>query len=111
MVDNSPLGGPGGNSPIQRPELSAPKKAGAERSQDPQQGGPAFQALLDRLQQQARSLQHDGETLESPEQLPDAVDRAQASLEDALSLSNRLLEAYREATQHGQPNTEDDSKP
>jgi flagellar hook-basal body complex protein FliE len=60
-------------------------------------GGAAFQALLERLETQARELAAQSQTIESPEQLTGAVDRAHASLQDALSLGDRLLEAYRES--------------
>ncbi len=75
-------------------------------------GGPAFEALLEKLQEKARTLQHDSETVDRPEDLSGAVDRARASLNDALSLSDQLLEAYREATQRGAattPSAEDDT--
>lgn len=89
------------NNPIQRAGTSPPggvgKVGGSTSKQPGGAGGPAFQSLLEKLQQQARSLQQDSENIERPEELSGAVDRAQASLEQALSLSDQLLEAYREA--------------
>ena len=73
-----------------------------------------FGALLESLQEKAKSLQHDSEHVDRPEELSQAVDRARASLSDALSLSDRLLEAYREAVQQDESDmpgqsTSDDS--
>ncbi len=57
--------------------------------------GAAFQALIDELEAQARQLAADSQQIAGPTELAEAVDRAHASLADALSLSDRLLEAYR----------------
>jgi len=59
--------------------------------------GAAFQALLERLETNARELEAQSQSIESPQDLTGAVDRAHASLQDVLSLSDRLVEAYREA--------------
>ena len=58
--------------------------------------GAAFQALLERLEEQARELRASTSAIEGPRDLAGAVDRAHASLQDALTLSDRLVEAYRE---------------
>lgn len=60
---------------------------------------PAFQALLERLQEKARALEQVERTADDPASLAGAVDAARASLEDALTLGEGLLEAYREAEQ------------
>ena len=78
----------------------APSSSETKKTAEPQ-GGAAFQALLEKLQQQAQNLQRDSETVARPEELSGAVDRAHSSLQDALSLSDRLLEAYREAMHNG----------
>ncbi len=90
------------NNPIQRPGAASAASVGAANSkakpaEGQQSAGPAFQALLEKLQQQARSLQQESETVAKPDELSGAVDRAHDSLKDALSLSDSLLEAYREA--------------
>jgi hypothetical protein len=59
--------------------------------------GPAFQALLERLTARAAELEAKSKALETPEQLPQAVDAARASLEEALDLGQKLLDAYRAA--------------
>ena len=56
---------------------------------------PAFEALLERLSARAAELDTKSRELEGPADLPGAVDAARASLEDALTLGERLLEAYR----------------
>lgn len=61
----------------------------------------AFEALLQRLVDRVQHLNRDGETLSAPEELAGAVDRARASIDDALSLSDQLLEAYRAERQRG----------
>jgi hypothetical protein len=60
---------------------------------------PAFRILLEKLQSQARELEEKSNTLEAPEHLAEAVDIARASLDDALSLSDQLLESFRSAQQ------------
>ena len=102
MAENSPI--QGSSTP---PATSVP--SGTEKAAEAAQGGPAFRALLESLQEKARSLQHDSQHVDRPEELSQAVDRARASLSDALSLSDRLLEAYREAVQQDGPDTTDRS--
>jgi len=62
-------------------------------------GGPAFEVLLEKLEARARELRDDSGSVDNPAQLAGAVDRARASLEDALTLSDQLLEAYRQSLQ------------
>lgn len=64
--------------------------------------GAAFQALLERLETHARELEVQSRSIDNPKDLTGAVDRAHASLQDALSLSDRLVEAYREALARNQ---------
>jgi hypothetical protein len=59
--------------------------------------GAAFHALLERLETQARELEVRSRSIETQKDLTGAVDRAHASLQDVLSLGDRLVEAYREA--------------
>lgn len=67
---------------------------------------PAFRALLESLEQRAAELR--GPRADSPDDLAGAVDRARASLEDALDLKDRLLEAYRaERTRGGQASADE----
>lgn len=83
-------------------QAGAVSKTGAVRPQGigPQEAGstsPAFRALLEQLEARTRELEESSRTLDSPETLAGAVDTARASLQDAVSLSDRLLEAYRES--------------
>lgn len=57
--------------------------------------GAAFKALLEQLEAQARELSEKSDRVDGPNELASAVDQAHASLQGALSLSERLLEAYR----------------
>ena len=60
-------------------------------------GGVAFRALLERLSDQADELGRKSQSVADARELSGAVDVARASLTDAFSLSDRLLEAFREA--------------
>ena len=86
---NAPVG-PGGD----RPSTNATSRAGAE--------APAFRMLLDQLEQKAAALGAQSESVYGPEDLAGAVGDARASLEDALSIGDRILDAYREAVQRGE---------
>jgi len=97
MNSSSPLNLPPGDGSIH--STGGARPGAARKGSSAEGGGPAFQALLEKLQQQARSLSEDSEAVARPEDLSGAVDRARATLDDALSLSDRLLEAYREAAQ------------
>ena len=77
------IAGPAGTPPAARPAEHA--------------DAPAFRALLERLESQARELSLERDGALRPEELSRAVDRARASLGDALELRDQLLEAYRQA--------------
>ncbi|MBK7878628.1 MAG: hypothetical protein IPJ77_23465 [Planctomycetes bacterium] len=72
---------------------------GAARTNTPSNttDGVAFRALLERLERDARALEQDSGRIQDQKDLAGAVDRAHASLQDALTLGDRLIEAYREA--------------
>jgi hypothetical protein len=59
--------------------------------------------MLDKIEERARSLAQDSRAVERPEQLAGAVDSARESLEDVLSLKDRLLEEYRQAQRQEPP--------
>ncbi len=86
---------PGGPSPTRGVEPATRKPATSTEA------GPAFRALLEQLEHGAQGLTRASEGLEKPEQLAGAVDRARATLDDALSLGDQLLEAFRAANQRG----------
>jgi len=79
---------------------AAPATQGTGASTDSLAAGAAFQALLEKLETHARELEAQSKSIENPKDLTGAVDRAHASLQDALSLSDRLVEAYRQALAH-----------
>jgi len=54
-----------------------------------------FRALLERLREQAQSLERSTEKTLGASELPGAVKEARESLDGALSLAEGLLEAYR----------------
>lgn len=63
----------------------------------------AFHVLLEKLQRSAAELSQDSVEVDAPEELADAVGKAKASLNDALSLSDQLLEAWRAERQTTTP--------
>lgn len=65
------------------------------------EGSPAFEALLERLTARAAELDVRSREVARPEDLPGAMDAARASLEDALTLGERLLEAYQAEQRRG----------
>ena len=98
------------NDPIQNSGPREPSRPigpggdiGATRSAsntETDRNGPAFEALLEKLEARALDLKRTTEEVAGPTELSGAVDRARASLDDALSLGDQLLEAYRQATQN-----------
>lgn len=60
----------------------------------------AFEALLERLRTQARALEETAKEPLSAQDLPGAVQIAQASLQDALKIADDLVEAYRSNLLH-----------
>ena len=81
---------PAGSDPVRSSTAPAapPRESGSAES-------PAFRVLLERLAERAQELETKSRAVDEPAQLAGAVDAARASLEDALSLGDRLLEAYR----------------
>jgi histidinol dehydrogenase len=59
-------------------------------------GGAAFQALLERLDTQARELRTEASRVASTDELSQAVDHAHESLKEALQLSEQIVEAWRQ---------------
>jgi len=90
---------------LSRPELETSRTSAARATApraDALSGGVAFQVLIEKLETQARELERDASRVESPADLAGAVDRAQASLEGALELSERLLEAFHASRRHSE---------
>lgn len=103
MVDPKPIGGG-----MPRVQDSTLQQGQAGVSESSRRQGAAFEALLEKLDGQAREIQRTSEHVERPDQLAGAVDQARTSLGEALSLGNQLLEAFR-ANQMLQPPA--DAKP
>jgi hypothetical protein len=89
-MDSQPIQPNSGLNPLAESAGRASAKPAAASG-----NGPAFEALLEKLQAQAEGLRQKSEELSEPSQLASAVDMARSSLDDALSLSQQLLEAYR----------------
>ncbi len=59
------------------------------------ESAPEFRALLERLREQSQSLERSSASPLDARQLSGAVQDAESSLRDALSIADGLLEAYR----------------
>ena len=57
----------------------------------------AFHALIERLQTRAKELEASTRTVSDAKDLAGAVDRARHSFQEALSLGESLIEAYRQS--------------
>ena len=90
---------PDGLAPRARVAPSAPARP---QTADPASSGANFKALLDGLVGRAQELDRAAQELHEPGELAGAVATARASLEDALSLRDQLLAAYRENVQRGE---------
>jgi hypothetical protein len=84
---------PAGPDPVRGGQPENP----AQRAGDKGSNSPAFHVLLERLTARMGELEQQKEGADAPEQISEAMDTARASLEDAVSLSEQLLEAFREA--------------
>ena len=69
--------------------------------------GAAFEALLEKLEGQAKRIGESTGDIEKPEELSEAVDRARESLADALSLRDQILEAWRAQQTNARPDESD----
>ncbi len=99
---------PSGLDPIQNGAETASSKKAKKTTPD----GPAFRVLLEQLQTKAQELEKTSQRVNDPNLLAGAVDTARTSLEDAVTLSDRILEAFHEARQQADvpPGPEGDSK-
>ena len=67
----------------------------ARRADAAQSDAPAFRNLLEQLEQRAADLRRNEAEVGDASRLAGALGDVRASLEDALSLKDQLLEAYR----------------
>lgn len=95
MAAAAPL--PSGNRPDRIDGLGASSQV--EKRSESTQGGVVFRALLEKLEVQAQELKNQAGGVEKADDLAGAVGQAQESLEQALSLSDRLVEAFRQSLQ------------
>ena len=110
MAAAAPL--PGGPGPERIQGLGS--KSQGEKRLESNEGGVVFRALLEKLEVQAQELKNQASGVEKPDDLAGAVGQAQESLEQALSLSDRLVEAFRQSLQQERgeaPRGEPDQKP
>jgi hypothetical protein len=97
---------------IQTQGTASPKPASGAPVQAQSSTEPplAFRALLERLRDQARALEQSTSQPMSPRDLPGAVHAAHASLSDALSIADGLVEAYRSNRIQGAPQNSAESR-
>lgn len=96
-MTNSPIPGSPRPNSLHGTEGASPASSSKARGAKPSGDSAAFRVLLDKLQAQALELEQKSQAVEAPEHLAEAVDMARTSLDDALSLSDQLLERFREA--------------
>lgn len=103
MVDSTPTN-PLGPEPI---VPASPVQPGGRSDGAPREATDVtFQRMLERLQARAEELEVESKSVDDPTRLSGAVEAARASLEDAVSLGEELLEAFREASQQARTNDE-----
>jgi hypothetical protein len=95
-------------NPIRRTDAGALGAAsaaqpGAASSASKPSSGPAFRALMEKLAEQAKTLQRESESVANTDQLSGAVDLAGDTLRTALSVRDEVLEAFRQAQQGRDP--------
>jgi hypothetical protein len=99
-TSSSPMKGPQGAP--QSPAKSTRSTSSASPA-SPTQGAAtqamAFRALLDKLAGRAQELESTSSKPMNADELAGAVDRAHESLQDALTLSEQLIESFRAAQQ------------
>jgi len=77
------------------PSRAEPARAESPQANPASETPLAFRALIERLKDQARALEQSSARPIDARDLPGAVQAAQASLHDALSIADGLVEAYR----------------
>jgi ABC-type transporter Mla subunit MlaD len=86
-------------NPIRPVQPVDPVTTGKQKVDAAKPRGAAFEALLERLETQARDLEQKSQTVTGASDLADAVGRAQETLASALSFSDSVLEAFRQKVQ------------
>ena len=115
-MEQQPIqGGPGGpkapqnTGPVRRADDASGRSPQAESTGE----SPAFHVLLERLSKSASELENQSATVDDSRHLAGAVDQARDSLNEALALGGRLLEAWRAEqqarAQDGEPTPENEA--
>ena len=90
--------------PAAAPEtVRSARHAVPPQAHEARRAGPAFEALLERLEARAAELDEKSKSLAGPGELPGALNTARVSLEEALHLGQELLEAYHAARRTQEP--------
>jgi len=82
----------------------------AKRTETTSSDGPAFRSLLEQLEERAAELRRHESEVADATRLAGALGDARASLEDALTLKDQLLEAYRASLSRGDSDSEEASE-
>lgn len=99
------------HDPSIRPDAAHLAAGTPENARSPRKSdGAAFKELIERLEVQTQRLRQDGDSLADPAELAGAVDRAKSSIEDAISLSEELMEAFRASQITGEASRETSSE-
>ncbi len=105
-----PISGKLGASGSEPNRIGAAPIKGAGSKVESKEQGVAFRALLEQLEQKARVLEEQANGVDDAVNLAGAVEGAKASLADALSLGEELLETFRQSQQQNPASTEEKSK-
>jgi hypothetical protein len=97
MTENQPISSGAAQGGAIRIGAPASTKTSTGANAASATSGATFQALIEELEVKARLLASESEKVAGPTDLAQAVDHAHSSLQDALLLGDRLLEAYRAA--------------
>ena len=105
-----PISGKLGASGSESNRIGATPIKGDGSKVESKEQGVAFRALLEKLEQKARVLEEQAHGVDDAVNLAGAVEGAKASLADALSLGEELLETFRQSQQQNPASTEEKSK-
>lgn len=105
-----PLSGNLGASGAEPNRIGAAPGKGTASKVDTKEQGVAFRALLEKLGEKARILEEQTRGVDDASNLAGAVEGAKASLDDALSLGEELLESFRQSRQQNVTGNEENPK-
>ena len=98
---NIPINGKPGLSQTDSIKKAGVSPKGTASTAETKKQGAVFKALLEKLDAKARTLEEQTLGVDDAKDLAGAVEGAKASLAEALSLGEELLESFRQSRQQG----------